>query len=259
MATLQTRLQRAERHRALAVKYRALAEAACIAARRATEHIPPGQPILVGHHSEKRHRRDLRRSDNAMTRALECDRKAKYHEDQASAIRSNQTIFSDDAESLDMLKEKLAKQEVAHKRMVATNKLCRKGDIEGLKAMGYSEASIHTLMNPEYSYDSKGFQHYQLVNSNARIKNTKLRIQQLEKVRSLETSEQTIAGVRIVINVEENRRQLFFDGKPQPDIIQTLKRNGFKWSPSNGCWQRHLANSQYATETVIKYVKENEK
>src|SRR5262245_44345886 len=29
-------------------------------------HIPPGQPILVGHRSEKRHRRDLAKSDRAM-------------------------------------------------------------------------------------------------------------------------------------------------------------------------------------------------
>ncbi len=41
--------------------------------------IPPGQPILVGHHSEKRHRRDLEKSDNAMRRSVEATEKAGYY------------------------------------------------------------------------------------------------------------------------------------------------------------------------------------
>jgi hypothetical protein len=39
--------------------------------------LPMGQPILVGHHSEKGHRRLLERSDNKMRRAVEESEKAK--------------------------------------------------------------------------------------------------------------------------------------------------------------------------------------
>src|SRR5699024_10261000 len=42
-------------------------------------HIPPGQPILVGHHSEGRHRRDLRRFDNNMRRSVENSEKMADH------------------------------------------------------------------------------------------------------------------------------------------------------------------------------------
>lgn len=42
--------------------------------------IPLGQPILVGHHSEKRHRRDLDRSHRAMRRGVEANKQAKHTE-----------------------------------------------------------------------------------------------------------------------------------------------------------------------------------
>src|SRR5690606_33784628 len=37
----------------------------------------PGQPILVGHHSERRHRRDLERADRGMRRSIEASEAAK--------------------------------------------------------------------------------------------------------------------------------------------------------------------------------------
>jgi hypothetical protein len=44
---------------------------------RLVEHIPPGQPILIGHHSERGHRRTLERSRNAMIKGCETHRAAK--------------------------------------------------------------------------------------------------------------------------------------------------------------------------------------
>ena len=41
--------------------------------------IPMGQPILVGHHSEKRHRRDLDKSWNAMGKSVQESEKAEYY------------------------------------------------------------------------------------------------------------------------------------------------------------------------------------
>jgi hypothetical protein len=45
-----------------------------------TENIPLGQPILVGHHSEKRHRGDIEKSWNAMGKSVELSEKAKDYE-----------------------------------------------------------------------------------------------------------------------------------------------------------------------------------
>lgn len=50
-------------------------------------------------------------------------------------------------------------------------------------------------------------------------------------------------GVRIVKNFTDKRLQLFFDGKPAPEIIAKLKANSFHWSPKNKAWQRILTDS----------------
>jgi hypothetical protein len=55
--------------------------------------IPLGQPILVGHHSESRHRKVIERADNAMRKSIEEDtkaedyrRRAEYWESRAGRI-----------------------------------------------------------------------------------------------------------------------------------------------------------------------------
>lgn len=47
--------------------------------------IPFGQPILVGHHSEGRHRRAIEQADNAMRRGVQESEKAKYFEQRAES------------------------------------------------------------------------------------------------------------------------------------------------------------------------------
>jgi hypothetical protein len=55
--------------------------------RQITDQIPVGQPILVGHHSERRHRRDLDRAGRAMRQAFELAGQAETATDQADASR----------------------------------------------------------------------------------------------------------------------------------------------------------------------------
>jgi Domain of unknown function (DUF3560) len=50
--------------------------------------IPMGQPILIGHHSEGRHRRDLARADSHMRRGIEEIGKRDYHQDRASSAET---------------------------------------------------------------------------------------------------------------------------------------------------------------------------
>jgi hypothetical protein len=57
-------------------------------ARTISSFIPFGQPILVGHHSEKRHRRDLQKINNAYSKSFELSNEAKHAEDRANAAQS---------------------------------------------------------------------------------------------------------------------------------------------------------------------------
>jgi hypothetical protein len=45
-------------------------------------------------------------------------------------------------------------------------------------------------------------------------------------------------GGEMRINIDINRVQFFFNGKPSDDTRSQLKIYGFKWAPSEGAWQR---------------------
>lgn len=48
---------------------------------------------------------------------------------------------------------------------------------------------------------------------------------------------------KVIQNEQENRLQLKFDGKPDDATRTLLKKNGYKFSPSRGVWQRQLTNN----------------
>ena len=51
--------------------------------------------------------------------------------------------------------------------------------------------------------------------------------------------------------------QLFFDDKPESNVRDVLKKNGFRWSRKNNCWQRQLTdNARYSLERVEKELEE---
>jgi len=53
------------------------------------DHIPFGQPILVGHHSERRARKDAERIQNGMRRAVDLWKTSKYWTDRAAGALSH--------------------------------------------------------------------------------------------------------------------------------------------------------------------------
>lgn len=84
--------RRAERDRQLVDANRARADAsrdrsdaAYGQSRQLADMIPMGQPVLVGHHSEGRHRRDLARIDRAMRRSVDESAAADVYESRARA------------------------------------------------------------------------------------------------------------------------------------------------------------------------------
>ena len=81
---------RADYHGEHAGRAAAASNAAAAAAHGILDVIPMGQPILVGHHSEARHRRDLARADAAMHRARNEEERGEYHEDRARAAATYQ-------------------------------------------------------------------------------------------------------------------------------------------------------------------------
>ena len=60
-----------------------------------------------------------------------------------------------------------------------------------------------------------------------------------------------IHGGKVEANREDNRLQIYFEEKPDEKTRETLKENGFRWSPKAGAWQRQLNdNAIYAADRL---------
>ena len=92
-----------------------------------TDGIPLGQPVLVGHHSEKRHRRTLQRADDAIRKGVEEQKKAQHLREKAKSVGSG-GISSDDPDSVVKLQHKLVKLELQREFWKALNVAWRKAN-----------------------------------------------------------------------------------------------------------------------------------
>lgn len=77
-------------------------------------------------------------------------------------------------------------------------------------------------------------------------------LDKLEAARVAPIDSTKFDGGEIVKNAELNRLQIVFDEIPGEEIRDELKRNGFRWSPSNQAWQRQLTpNAEAAARRIF--------
>lgn len=218
--------------------------------------IPFGQPILIGHHSERRHRRAIERADNAMRKGIEESDKAKYYARRAANAEDGTAIMSDDPAADLKLAAKIADAEQLQAQMKACNTAIRKhakagqaAQVAALVAIGRTEAQARTLLTPDFC-GRIGFANYQLTNNGANIRRMKERLQTVARAQA--TPETIIEGsnARLEDCPPENRVRLFFPGKPSEEIRSRLKRAGFRWSPTIGAWQAFRNNPSIQTAKI---------
>jgi len=114
-----------QRYEELAIKNKEKADAEFNHSRKMGEAIPFGQPILVGHHSEKSDRSYRKKIQRSFERGIENNKKSEYYTDKAQAIENNYAIRQDDPEALKKLKEKLAGIEANIEKVKTHNKKCK--------------------------------------------------------------------------------------------------------------------------------------
>lgn len=217
--------------------------------------IPLGQPILVGHHSEKRDRNFRNKIHNTFGKAYEKSNKAEYYEDKAEAIAYNTAIFSDDPEALQKLKFKLKGLQELHEFMKAANKCIKKQDKTGFLALPFATEQLWVELFTPDRFKRAGFPSFKLTNNNATIRATEKRMEELSRKITKPVFDEVINGVRIYENTEANRLQLIFEGKPEEKIRKELKGHGFRWSPTEGAWQRHISDyALYAAKQITQNI-----
>lgn len=153
----------------------------------------------------------------------------------SAIVHGDKIIKSDDANAIEKLKEKLAKAQEEHQAYKDYNAKARKEGKEQLAP-------------------------YVLQNSNGRIKGIKDRIAHLERIAeqaantTIEEQATEINGIQIIDNLEAQRLQIIFPDKPDKATRDILKKNGFRWAPSNNAWQRYRSHN---AESIAREIVSN--
>ena len=243
--------------------------------------IPMGQPILVGHHSEKRHRRDLARIDAGISKGIELDSKAKHYANRAENYGASGAISADNPDAVELLRAKIETLQARRESYKDANKKLGVVYRKAKKALGGDPATVGqwtTLINAldiseeireamlgglrfSISYSSVKFT-YKLTNLGATIRAAEKRCRVLEaEEKRAEEPAQEISGAGFTVEEcpDDNRLRFFFDGKPSAEIRKIMKGNGFRWSPTAGAWQRQLnENGRYAAKRVASLIESAE-
>ncbi len=250
----ERQIKRRERYAKLAERLENEAQQVYDNAHAMASVIPFGQPIMVGHHSEKRDRNYRDKIHNTFGKAFKTFDKAKYFKRKAES--ESYIISSDDPQALEKLTKKLEQLEKDHEFMKACNKAIRSNKthetrMTALLALGADPSLAHDLLKPDFA-NRVGYASFSLTNSNQRIKQVKDRIASIQSTKQRDT--QTIEGKDWTCkqDPDDNRIHFYFTGKPDQNLRTLLKSNGFKWSPIRGAWIRQLTNNAvYVTKHVI--------
>ena len=239
------RAARIERMRSRAVKLRTGSADAHARDRAIADRIPMGQPILVGHHSEKRHRRDLEKMRSLTSKGFELAKEAEMLERRAKFAESNTAISSDDPDAVAKLRAKLASLESQRERMRAANAVIRRGRdvVPRLVALGFSEARARQLLERD-PMGRIGFPSYALQNTSSEERRLRARIRQIEaRAASAPKPAETLGEASI--SEVDNRVRVTFPEKPPEEVRRALKAAGFRWSPSANAWQRFASSAAW--------------
>lgn len=187
-------------------------------ANKTLERIPFGQPILSDHYSAKGHRRLIERAQANIRKSIKEDDKSRFYSDRAKSAENSKVIYSDDPQAVEKLKEKLGR-----------------------------------LENERNSIKAREHESWELINIGATIRETKKRIERLEKREEIQFQEINFNGGKVIHNKEINRIQFLFDSIPDEDTRKILKSHGFHWSRQEKAWQREFnQNCIKATNIIIK-------
>jgi len=157
-------------------------------------------------------------------------------------------IMAGDADAQERLRTRIAKAEQSQARMKAVNAAIRRYAKAGRDAQlaalfrlwpALTPNAACKLLEPDFC-GRIGFPDYLLRNNNAKIRRLKQRLAAIERDQAAHTTEaEGVSGIRMEDAPADNRVRLFFPGKPDQSVRTLLKRSGFRWAPSIGCWQAY--------------------
>jgi hypothetical protein len=173
---------RRDRRREWAEGRRSKADAAHQDSADAVAPIPMGQPILKGHHSQRRHERALERSRKTAIQAVEHSKMAEHHDARADNIdgQLETSIFDDDPDAIERLRDRIAQAEQSRDRIKSFNASCRRGQPDLTLLNDDERSDLRSIVQVGFAGPKGQFPSYKLSNLGGRIRGYRQRLERLE-------------------------------------------------------------------------------
>ena len=207
-------------------------------AREKANSIPFGQPILVGHHSEKRHRRDLERIE---ANHREGHQKLELADKLERRLNNmGRAVSSDDPEAVQKLKAELENFHAYQAEMKKANLYFKKkGSLEGYVGPEYVIKKATSYLR--FGGHGRPFPPFALSNLAANIRRIKKRIEYLGHLAGLVVREPIVGeGFRIEEDKDDKRILLTFNKRLSKTNYFFVRREGWLWSPTRKAFVRNL-------------------
>ena len=170
----------------------------------------------------------------ATERGFEHAQMADHHDSRAAGleVQLDHSVFSDDADAIEQLEQRIAKNEEKRDHMKRVNVLFKRGDAAGLSGLGVDLETLKCKLAEAGPYwGDKPHLPYELTNLGARIRADRERIEDIKRRQS--RTEMAAASGGIVIEGSDWVRVTFAE-KPAREMLDALRAAGFRWGA--GSW-----------------------
>ena len=166
--------------------------------------------------------------------AMEHYSMAQHHAGKAEGLEAQleRTIFSDDDNAITAIEARIAEHKGKRERIKLVNKLYKKGDAEGLTALGIDLNTLKAELIAKGPYwGDQPYMPYELTNLGARIQADKKRIAEITR-QAAQTAQAFASGGMLITG--QDYVKIIFAEKPAREILTALKTAGFQWG--SGAW-----------------------
>lgn len=114
--------------------------------------------------------------------------------------------------------------------------------VDYLREKEYSAQEIKTFV--EWRGGKWKIPQFFLTNNNATIKRLESKLKTMEARIERKNNWEDINFNGGYVTIEDDRVKIYHDEKPEREIIQEIKKSGFRWSPNWKCWcRKHTGNA----------------
>lgn len=188
----------------------------------------------------------------------------------ADRVESGREIRSEDDDAPERLRERIAKLERQREEWKKVNAAWRKAkapapedsdgvarfaELAGLSVEGAGR--IARGVADAYSWEKQPIAKYQLANLGQNIARLRKRLETVKAAQSTPDSVEWYGLERLELAPSENRVRLYCGREIARGTCAELKRYGFRWAPSLGCWSAyHNTRSIEAGRRIAKALEE---